>query len=162
MSAVHLPWESLPGPVYTARPLKPRKKWVSVGGWILSTVLIVGGIFTPYRILIVFGILYLLTMLSAKDTVVTSRGVEIFYQMRITTHYDFVSWSNIESVVREGCSQPGMVSLYFAHGNRVKRLYFFKTDAEQILTLAKEQNPGIKLAESNGTPIVIPKKKKTS
>ena len=64
MSAVHLPWESLPGPVYTARPLKPRKKWVSVGGWILSTVLIVGGIFTPYRILIVFGILYLLTMLS--------------------------------------------------------------------------------------------------
>ena len=89
--SVHLPWESVSGPIYTARPLKPRKKWVTVGGWILSVVLILGGLITPYRILILFGVLYLLTMLAVKDTVITSRGVEVFYQMRITTHYDFIS-----------------------------------------------------------------------
>lgn len=162
MSAVHLPWESVPGPIYAAQPLKPRKKWVMAGGWILSAVLLVGGFGTRYRVLIVFGILYLLTMLMIKDTVVTSRGVETFYQMRITTHYDFVGWDKIESVVREGCKQPGLVALYFAHGDRVKRLYFSKPDAEQILALAREQRPGIKLAEANGTPIVVAKTKKTS
>ena len=157
MSAVHLPWESVSGPIYKAQPLKPRKKWVTVGGWILSAVLIVGGFATPYHILVLFGILYLLTMLMVKDTVVTSRGVEMFYQMRITTHYDILSWDQIESVVREACNHPLLVSLYFAHGNRVRRLFFFKPDAEQILALAKAQNPGVKLAESDGRPISVPK-----
>ena len=158
--SVHLPWESVPGPVYTARPLKPRKKWVTAGGWILSVVLILGGLATPYRVLIIFGILYLLTMLMIKDTVVTSRGVESFYQMRITTHYDLLRWEEIQSVVRKKEDHPTLVSLYFAHGDRVKRLFFTKPDAEEILALAREQNPKLKLAEEDGTPIHIPKKGK--
>ena len=104
--SVHLPWESVSGPIYTARPL------------------------------------------------------EVFYQMRITTHYDFISWDQIESVVRKKEDSPTMVSLYFAHGDRVKRLFFLKPDAENILALAKEQNPKVKLAEDDGTPIVIPKNPK--
>ena len=157
---VHLPWESVSGPIYTARPLKPRKKWVTAGGWILSAVLIIGGLLTPYWILILFGLLYLLTMLTVKDTVITTRGLETFYQMRITTHYDFLSWDQIESVVRKKENHPTLVPLYFAHGDRVKRLFFTKADADEILALAREQNPRIKLAEEDGTPIYIPKKGK--
>lgn len=89
MSVEHLPWDSLEGPIYHARELKPRKQWVTYGCWILSAALIIGGIVTPYRVAAVFGVLYILTLLMKKDTVITERGLEIFYQMRITTHYDF-------------------------------------------------------------------------
>ena len=113
MSVEHLPWEEVPGPIYSARELKPRKKWVTVGSWILSVVLVVGGILTPYRVLIVFGVLYVLTLLMKKDTVVTRRGLEMFYQMRITTQYNFWGWDEIVSVVREDRNHPEVVALYF-------------------------------------------------
>ena len=39
-----LPWESVPPPIYPAQSsLKPRKKWVQVGGWILVVVLLLFG-----------------------------------------------------------------------------------------------------------------------
>ena len=42
-----LPWESVPPPIYPAQSsLKPRKKWVQTGGWILVVVLLLfGGIY---------------------------------------------------------------------------------------------------------------------
>lgn len=46
MSVEHLPWDSLEGPIYHARELKPRKQWVTYGCWILSAALIIGGIVT--------------------------------------------------------------------------------------------------------------------
>lgn len=140
MSVEHLPWESLEGPIYYAKTLKPRKKWVTTGGWILSVALIIGGIITPYRVLILFGILYVLTLLMQKDTVVTERGVEIFYQMRITTHYDFWAWNEIIAVTREEKKGSELTALYFARGNRSKRLYFTKKDAAQIMVLARKKN----------------------
>ena len=39
-----LPWESVPPPIYPAQAsLKPRKKWVQTGGWILVVVLLLFG-----------------------------------------------------------------------------------------------------------------------
>ena len=39
-----LPWESVPPPIYPAQSsLKPRKKWVQTGGWILVVVLLLFG-----------------------------------------------------------------------------------------------------------------------
>ena len=39
-----LPWESVPPPIYPAQSsLKPRKKWVKTGGWILVVVLLLFG-----------------------------------------------------------------------------------------------------------------------
>ncbi len=66
MSVEHLPWDSLEGPIYHARELKPRKQWVTYGCWILSAALIIGGIVTPYRVAAVFGVLYILTLLMKK------------------------------------------------------------------------------------------------
>ena len=45
-----LPWESVPPPIYPAQAsLKPRKKWVQTGGWILVVVLLLFGISTRSR-----------------------------------------------------------------------------------------------------------------
>lgn len=148
MKAVHLPWESLEGPVYHARELKPRKKWVTNGCWLMCGFLILGGIITKYRIAAIFGILYILTLLMIKDTVVTERGVEIFYQMRITTHYDFWDWKEISSVIREDRNDPNLVALYFTRGDRNKRLFFTKADATQIMVLARKKNPTAVVSDS--------------
>lgn len=160
MSVEQLPWESLQGPIYQARELKPRKNWVIIGGWILSGALIIGGILTPYKVLILFGLLYILTLLMQKDTVVTERGVEIFYQMRITTHYDFWSWKEIISVTREDRNHPELVALHFARGNRSKRLFFTKADAKQIMVLAKKRNSRIAVGDAAPRQMMGSKKKK--
>ena len=152
MSVEHLPWEEVPGPIYSARELKPRKKWVTVGSWILSVVLVVGGILTPYRVLILFGVLYVLTLLMKKDTVVTRRGLEMFYQMRITTQYNFWGWDEIVSVVREDRNHPELVALYFGIGDKAKRLFFTKEDAQHILELARACKPQIVIQDAPKQP----------
>ena len=72
-----LPWESVPPPIFTAQALKPRKKWVSVGGWILIAFLLVYGLAAQSRnplvatVSLIFAILYTLTMLTKKDAALT-------------------------------------------------------------------------------------------
>lgn len=148
MRTEQLPWDSVPGPHYAARELKPRKKWVTVGGWILVAVLLLGGLATRYRVLLVFSALYALALLTKKNVVVTSRGLEINYQMRITTQYDFWSWDKIVSVTREDKNNPEVVALYFGMDNKAKRLYFTRPVAEQVLKLAKKVKPGITIQEA--------------
>lgn len=158
MSAENLPWESLEGPVYYAQELKPRKPGMTKACWGMAIFLIIGGIITPYRIATIFGVLYVLTLLMKKDTVVTERGVEIFYQMRITTHYDFWEWKDISSVIREDKNDPKLVALYFTRGDRNKRLFFKKADAAQIMILARKKNP--RAVVSDAAPVKQPEPKK--
>ena len=150
MSVEHLPWDSLEGPIYYARDLKPRKPWVTYGCWILSAALIIGGIITPY----------ILTLMMKKDTVITERGLEIFYQMRITTHYDFWSWKEIVSVIREDREHPELIALHFGRGNRSKRLFFTKADAKQIMVLARKKNSRAVVADADPRQMAGYKKKK--
>lgn len=160
VSVEHLPWESVAGPKYYARDLKPRKKWVKNCCWGMSGFLVVGGIVTPYRVATLFGALYILTLLMKKDTVITIRGLEIFYQMRVTTQYDFWSWDQIGSVTREDRNHPEVVALHFSNGDRVKRLFFLKADAEKIMALAKEQNPRILVRDADDSQMIGFNKKK--
>ncbi|BAK99853.1 hypothetical protein OBV_26550 [Oscillibacter valericigenes Sjm18-20] len=143
----HLPWESVEGPKYYPKELTPRKKWVTAGSWLMSGFLILGGLVTQYHVAAVFGLLYLLALMMVKTTAVTSRGVEIYYQMKITTHYDFQSWDEIRAVTREDRGRPDLVALYFANDIKSKRLFFTKSDAKKIMELAKERNPSIKVGD---------------
>lgn len=114
----------------------------------MSVFLIVCGLITSYYLVAIFGLLYMLALMMKKDTVITTRGLEIYYQMRITTHYDFWSWDEINSIVREAGSHPELVALHIGIGNREKGLFFTKADAEKILKLAAERNPAIKVMDS--------------
>ncbi|MCD8329227.1 MAG: hypothetical protein LUC27_00835 [Lachnospiraceae bacterium] len=148
MKKTPFPWESLNGPVYPARELKPRKKWVTAGGWILSVLLILGGLITRFRIAALFGILYVLTLLMQRDIVVSERGVETFHQMRITTHYELWRWQEIDGIAQESVEHPELTTLYFSRGDRVKKLYFTRSEAKDILALARTCHPGIPIDTS--------------
>lgn len=41
-----LPWENEGGVVYTARELRPRKRWVTYGGYCLAVLLLAAGLLT--------------------------------------------------------------------------------------------------------------------
>ncbi len=147
MSGQHLPWESLETPVYYPKELKPRKKWVYTGGWILSAALILGGIITPYRILLLFAILYILTLLMEKDVAVTERGLEIYYQMKITTHYDFWQWKEIDSLLLEDRNQRDFWHCILSKEIRASVSFLPRENAKQIQVLARKKNSRIKMAD---------------
>ena len=147
-----LPWSELDGPVYAARELKPRKTYVTYGWWVMATLLILAGIVTRWKIAAVFGVLYILVLLMKKDTAVTSRGLEIYYQMRITTQYDFWPWEEINAIVVEDRNHPELIALHFGRGNLSKRFFFTRPDTQDILVLAKRKNPGIPIRSLNDAP----------
>ncbi len=151
-----LPWDSVPPPVYAAQQLKPRKRWVQIGGWVLIVVLLLFGLTSRDRnallsgVSLVFAVLYLITMLTKKDAVITQRGLEIFYQMQITTHYDFISWEEINSIVREDRGHDKLVRLHIGYGGASEKALFFPyADANAICEMAKEKNPSIRVLDFN-------------
>lgn len=161
-----LPWESVPPPIYTARNPKPRKKWVTVGGWILVIVLMLFGLSAMQRktelacISLVFSALYCLTLLMKKDAVVTTRGIEIFYQMYITTNYDFYPWERITSIVREDRGHAELIRLHFGFEATEKALYFTYADAAEVEKLALKMKPSIRIVDYEVAPKKTGKRKR--
>ena len=155
-----LPWESVEPPIYVSRVPKPRKKWVTVGGWLLVALLLLGGLTTKYKIALVFAVLYTLTLLTQKEAAVTTRGLEIFYQMQITTHYDFFPWERITSIVREDRDHPDFIRLRFGFEATEKALFFTRADAAGVEKLAKMKNPAIRIVDYEGAQKAQPKRKR--
>lgn len=162
-----LPWESVPPPIYTARDLKPRKKWVQVGGWILVVCLIVYGLTSTSSssllrgISLVFAVLYMLTLLTKKDIVLTSRGLEIFYDMKITTQYEFFSWKDINAIVCEDRNHNDLVRLHIGYGNMEKAAFFNRNELKAIYKLAKTKNSAIRIVDyASAPPKSTPKRRK--
>lgn len=148
-----LPWESVPPPIFTAQAFKPRKKWVSVGGWVLVAFLLIYGLTAQSRnplvatVSLLFALLYTLTMLTKKDAVLTSRGLEIFYNMQITTHYDFFPWEQINAIVTEDRGHADYVRLHIGYSSMEKALFFKRSEVAAICKFAKEKNPAIRVMD---------------
>ena len=152
MRATPLPWADLSGPIYIPRELKPRKPYVTYTCWAMVVLLLVGGIFTRFKIALIFGVLYTLTLLTQKDVAVTERGLEIFYQMKITTNYNFWPWAEINAIVIEDRNHPELIALHFGRGNASKRLFFTRQDTQEILILAREKHPGVPVRQVTDAP----------
>lgn len=149
-----LPWESVPPPIYPAQSsLKPRKKWVQVGGWVLVVLLLLYGLSQRGRnpmlsiISLVFSVMYLVTMMTKKDAALTSRGLEIFYNMQFTTNYECYPWEDISVIVCEDRNHAELVRLHIGHGNTEKALFFPREDLDEIYALAKKKNPAIRVMD---------------
>lgn len=152
MSQQSLPWTDLAGPIYTPRELKPRKPYVTYTCWAMVVFLLVGGLFTRFKIALVFGALYTLTLLTKKDVAVTERGLEIFYQMKITTNYNFWPWAEINAIVVEDRNHPELIALHFGRGSASKRFFFTRQDTQNILILAREKHPGVPVRQATDAP----------
>ncbi len=63
-------------------------------------------------------------------------------------------------VVREDQDHPELVALYLSRGDRVKRLFYPKADAEKIMALAKERNPKTVVGDADQVQMVGYRKKK--
>ena len=152
MSKQALPWADLTGLIYIPRELKPRKPYVIYACWAMVILLLVGGLVTRFKIALIFGALYTLTLLTRKDSVVTQRGLEIFYQMKITTNYNFWPWEEINAIVVEDRNHPDLIALHFGRGNASKRFFFTRKDTQEILILAREKNPSIPVRSATDNP----------
>ena len=153
-----LPWDSLPQPIYTALALKPKKKWVKIGGWVLVFALLCYGAVTiqtnmPLALVsLTFSILYSITMVTTKDAALTCRGLEIFLDMKITTQYDFYPWEEINSIVIEDRRHDDYVRLHIGYKSLEKALFFKRSQIKEICAYAKEQNPEIKIVSHDPAP----------
>ena len=96
-----LPWESVPGPKYSAVDTLKRNNRIKYGGWFVVAVLFLGGMLTRWKIALIFAVLYALAMLMEKYVTVTERGLEIYHQMQITTNYERWDWKDIYAVTHE-------------------------------------------------------------
>ena len=147
-----LPWESVPDPICLAVEPQRQKGWVKTGGWILVVVLLAAGFATRWKIALLFGVLYALALVMEKYVAVTERGLEIFHQMRVTTNYELWAWKDIYAVTYEPDPRDGArMLLYFTKGDRTKRAFFSKADAQTILALARKQNSDVKLYDGQKT-----------
>ena len=146
-----LPWSNLSGDIYTAEEVKKREPWVKVCAWGMSIFILIGGIYTRYYFLSVFGVLYILTLLMEKSVVVTGRGIETFHEMKITTNYEIWEWKDVVAISEEtNPKYPELVALYFIRNNRTKRLFFRKEDKNAIIKIARSGNPNLNLVVSRG------------
>ena len=147
-----LPWESVPGPKYSAVDTLKRNNRIKYGGWFVVAVLFLGGMLTRWKIALIFAVLYALAMLMEKYVTVTERGLEIFHQMQVMTNYERWDWKDIYAVTHEpDPAGSGRMILYFTKGDRTKRNYFTNEDAKEILKLAKKQNPEIRIFNGKDT-----------
>lgn len=74
-----------------------------------------------------------------KDAALTSRGLEIFYNMQFTTNYEFFPWEDINAIVCEDRGHADMVRLHIGHGNTEKALFFPREDLDEIYAFIKRR-----------------------
>ena len=102
---------------------------MQVGGWVLVLLLLLYGVSLRGRnpllsiISLVFSVMYLVTMITKKNAALTSRGLEIFYNMQFTTNYECYPWEDISVIVCEDRNHAELVRLHIGYGNAEKGIF---------------------------------------
>ena len=137
------------GKVYRAQKLKERKFYVNVLGWLATLALIGYGIASGVWLAVVLGLIMALALMLDQRELVTSRGLEVYYDCRVFDYTDVWPWEDITSVHREDQGHPTLVALHFGKGLVTRRYCFSKADAAAIMALAKEKNPKISVGDAD-------------
>ena len=96
---------------------------------------------------LVFSVMYLVTMMTKKDAALTSRGLEIFYNMQFTTNYECYPWEDISVIVCEDRNHAELVRLHIGYGNAEKAFFFPRASLDEIAAFAKKKNPAIRIMD---------------
>ena len=147
--AKKIPWQDIDGRKYNSVEVVVHKDYVKITAWMIGFILIGMGIFTKNILGMVFGICFLLAMIMKKSKAFTERGLELFNDMRITSSYSFWDWKDIDVLTYEYKKEhKKAVLFYITKGDRTKKIYFDKNDKGNILKLAGEKNPNIKIYDA--------------
>lgn len=143
-----LPWKDLDSSIYESA-VKSEKKFVKMYAWGLSILLIGLGFFTKIKLTIMLGALLLITVWTKKYVVVTERGLEIFYDMKITKSYQLWRWEELYALTHEFVPENrSLIRLYFTKDDRTKRFDFKREHLTDIVAYAKKSNKKIKIFDA--------------
>ena len=148
MSEIKLPWDDDSEAIKYVY-VNPRKKFSEKYAYVITSILIILGITTKYKLTLVLALLLLLSLLSKKYVAVSGKGLEMYSDMKITHTYNVWDWSEIEAVTYEKkAEEPKLILLYFTKGDITKRFFFDEKDKESVFDLAKKHNKKIKIYDA--------------
>lgn len=150
MKKKEVPWSELLEQSIPESVLKERSQAMKIAAWIMCAFLIIGGLLTPHKLVILFGVLYILVLVMDRSVAATPRGIEIFHDMKITTNYTIWEWKDIHAISREeNAKYPNVYAVYFTKGDKSKRLFFPRNQWDAIVRLAKQGNHGLRVAKNS-------------
>lgn len=110
---------------------------------ILSIALIIIGLTSRYRLLILIGIIFILATFRKREIKITSYGLEIFGDYFISKSNEKWPWEDIDYITHEDIKNDSKFILYLTNDIKTKKFKFSKKDKPDILKLAKIENPNI-------------------
>lgn len=148
MSDIKLPWDDDSEAIKYVY-VNPRKKFSEKYAYIITSILILLGIFTKYKLTVVLAALLLLSLLTKRYVAASAKGLEMYTDMKITKTYNVWDWSEIEAITYEKKhEQPKLVLLYFTKGDVTKRFFFSEEDKERVFKLVHKHNKKIKIYDA--------------
>lgn len=148
MSDIKLPWDD-DGEAIKYVYVNPRKRFSEKYAYMITSILIILGITTKYKLTLILALLLLLSLLSKKYVAVSGKGLEMYTDMKITHNYNVWDWSDIEAITYEKkAEEPKLILLYFTKGDVTKRFFFDYEDKERVFDLAHKYNKKIKIYDA--------------
>ena len=148
MSEIKLPWDD-DSEAIRYEYVNPRKTFSEKYAYVVTSVLIILGIFTKYKLTLILALLLLLSLLTKKYVAVTSKGLEMCNDMKITKTNEVWDWSKIDAITYEKKpAEPDKILLYFTKGDLTRRFFFKEEDKERVFDLAHKYNKKIKIYDA--------------
>ena len=148
MSDIKLPWDDDSEAIKYVY-VNPRNKFSEKYAYMITSLLIILGIFTKYKLTVVLALLLLLSLITKRYVAASSKGLEMYTDMKITKTYKLWEWSEIDAITYEKVpNQKGKILLYFTKGDVTKRFFFDENDQDRGFEVAKSHNKKIKIYDA--------------
>lgn len=108
------------------------------------------GVFTPYKVTLIIGVLLLFALFTQRYAAVTAYGFETFANMRLTSNHRRFSWDDIDTLTYEKVAKtPEKTLIYFTMGDVTRRAFFPTSERRRVVKLAQKYRPDIKVYNGN-------------
>lgn len=143
-----LPWEN-DQLIIEYEFVNPRKRFSERYAFVITFILIASGIISKYKVILIPAFFLLISLITKKYVVVSSRGLEIYTDMKITKNYTLWNWEEIDALTFENTKEhPDLVLFYFTKGDVTKKFFFKNKYRKDILDKARKHNKQIKVYDA--------------
>ena len=148
MAEIKLPWEDSEE-VIEYEYVNPRKAFSEKYAYVITFILLILGIIKGFILSIILALLLLLSLVTKTYVAVTSKGLEMFTDMKFTKTHNIWDWASIETITYEKKHEhPKLTLLYFTKGDVTKRFFFNDKDRDDVFELAHKYNNKIKIYDA--------------